>query len=70
MNILTFDIEEWSIEKDYHGGRKAKYAEFDRLLDHILNQLSDHDIKATFFCLGKIALDFPHVIKKNRLSRS
>lgn len=64
MNILTFDIEEWSIEKEYHGGRKEKYTEFDRLLDHILEQLSLHEIKATFFCLGKIAIDFPHVIKK------
>ena len=64
MNILTFDIEEWSIEKEYHGGRKDKYAEFDRLLDHILGRLSECGIKATFFCLGKIASDFPHVIKK------
>lgn len=64
MNILTFDTEEWSIEKEYSGGRKEKYVEFDRLLDNILEQLDEHDIKATFFCLGKIALDFPHVIKK------
>ncbi len=64
MNILTFDIEEWSIEKEYRGGRKDKYAEFDRLLDHILERLSANDIKATFFCLGKIAIDFPDVIKK------
>lgn len=64
MNILTFDIEEWSIEKDYYGGRKEKYVEFDLLLDHILEQLSIYNINATFFCLGKIAIDFPHVIKK------
>lgn len=63
MNILTFDIEEWSIEKEYYD-RKERYAEYDRLLDHILEQLDLHDIKATFFCLGKIALEFPHVIKK------
>lgn len=64
MNILTFDIEEWSFEKEFHGGRNEKYAEFDRLLDHILERLSDKDIKATFFCLGKIAVDFPDVIRK------
>lgn len=64
MNILTFDIEEWSIEKQYSGGRKERYAEYDRLLSHILEQLSVNGIKATFFCLGKIALDFPYVIKK------
>ena len=64
MNILSFDIEEWSLEKDYFGGHKEKYAEYDRLLDHILEHLNTHNIKATFFCLGKIAVDFPYVIKK------
>lgn len=64
MNILSFDIEEWSIEKEYYGGHREKYAEYDRLLDHILGLLGDRGIKATFFCLGKIALDFPEVVKK------
>lgn len=64
MNILTFDIEEWSIEKDFFGGHKEKYAMFDKFLDHILEQLNTYKIHATFFCLGKVALDFPYVIKK------
>lgn len=64
MNILSFDIEEWSIEKEYHGGRSGRYAEYDRLLDRILELLNEREIRATFFCLGKIALDFPDVIKK------
>ena len=64
MNILTFDIEEWTIEKDYHGARKEKYAEFDRILDHILKLLDENNQSATFFCLGKLAINFPHVIKK------
>ena len=29
MNILTFDIEEWYIEKTLHGGREEKYRQFD-----------------------------------------
>lgn len=64
MNILTFDIEEWSLEKDYFGNHKEKYAEFDRILNHILDNLSERSITATFFCLGKIAIDFPYVVKK------
>ena len=64
MNILSFDIEEWSIEKEYHGGRSGHYAEYDRLLDRILELLNARELSATFFCLGKIALDFPDVIKK------
>lgn len=64
MNILTFDIEEWYIEKVYHGGRQEKYAEFDRLLDNILDLLEKEKTKATFFCLGEMAISFPEVIKK------
>ncbi len=64
MNILTFDIEEWVLEEDYFGNRKEKYAEFDRTLDHILELLDKNNQSATFFCLGKLALDFPYVIKK------
>ncbi len=64
MNTLTFDIEEWSLEKDYFGNHKKKYTEFDRILDVILETLAQNDTTATFFCLGKIASDFPHVVKK------
>lgn len=64
MNILSFDIEEWAIEKLYHGGHQDKYAEFDRILDVILETLAQNDTTATFFCLGKIASDFPQVVKK------
>ncbi len=64
MNIITFDIEEWVLEKEYFGNRKEKYVEFDRTLDHILELLEANNQSATFFCLGKIAESFPHVVKK------
>jgi len=64
MNILTFDIEEWYIEKMYHGDRKDRYKEFDEILEQILNLLDEVKAKATFFCLGVLAKDFPYVIKK------
>lgn len=64
MNLLTFDIEEWVLEKEHFGNRKEKYAEFDRTLDHILELLEANNQSATFFCLGKIAESFPHVIRK------
>ena len=63
MNILTFDIEEWYIEKKYHGDRKERYQEFDYYLNSILDLMERRNIKATFFCLGKLATDFPHVVK-------
>ena len=64
MNILSFDIEEWCIEKDFGAGNKEAYAKYDAVLDHILELLNRESITATFFCLGKMATDFPHVIRK------
>ena len=31
MKILTFDTEEWYIEKHFKGGRKEKYRQYDKL---------------------------------------
>ena len=63
MNILTFDIEEWYLEKVYHGSRAYRYELFDNYLGSILDQLEAKDIKATFFCVGGLATDFPKVVK-------
>lgn len=64
MNLLTFDIEEWYIEKTYCGDRKDKYAEYDRYLDAILNKLDERQLKATFFCVGEMGRLFPEIIRK------
>ncbi|MDO4511182.1 MAG: polysaccharide deacetylase family protein [Bacteroidales bacterium] len=64
MKILSFDIEEWYIEKMYHGGRKAEYESFDYYLSEILSCLEQKGAKATFFCVGGMAREFPEVIKK------
>ena len=64
MNILTFDIEEWFLEKAYFGAKESKYAEYDRLLDEILANLQEVGLKGTFFCVGKMATDFPAVVRK------
>ena len=64
MNILTFDIEEWFLEKTLHGGRQEKYAEYDQYLERILDLLHQQNITATFFCLGGMATEFPEVINK------
>ena len=60
MKILTFDIEEWYIEKKFNGGHKEKYQEFDYYLKSILDVLDETSTKATFFCLGKIATNTNH----------
>lgn len=64
MNILTFDIEEWYLEKYHFGNHKEKYKEFDSYLDWILEVLDERGFKGTFFCVGGMASDFPDVVKK------
>lgn len=63
MNILTFDIEEWYVEKAFKGGRTERYAKFDDYLERILELLDETSTKATFFCVGKMATDFPGIVK-------
>ena len=63
-HILTLDIEEWYIEKVFHGGRLERYKLFDRTLDKTLQGLADNGITETFFCVGQMAKFFPEVIKK------
>jgi len=64
MNIISFDIEEWFVEKTVRGDRADKYGECDRYLQSILDKLDERNIKATFFCVGQMGLMFPEVIKR------
>ena len=61
--IMTFDTEEWYIEKAFKGGRREKYKQYDEILDWILKTLEQYHIKATFFCVGELAIQFPEVVK-------
>lgn len=63
MNILTFDIEEWALAKAGGYGTPEKYAEYDTFLNHILDLLDIRGIKATCFCTGLMAKDFPQIVK-------
>lgn len=64
MNILTFDIEEWYLEKMYFGDHAEKYKEFDRYLGEILDTLDERNLKGTFFCVGGLGREFPDVVKR------
>ncbi len=63
MNILTFDIEEWYLEAFLHGGRKFKLDQYDDCFARLMDELDRLGIKATFFCVGKLAKGFPQVVK-------
>lgn len=64
MNILTFDLEEWYTYILYKKG-SPKYFEpiLEKLLNELLFALDREKIQATFFCLGKIARDYPDIIR-------
>lgn len=64
MNILSFDIEEWYLEGILHKGETNNCKYFNDLLEKILSKLNERHVKATFFCLGKMATDFPEVINR------
>lgn len=64
MNILTFDIEEWYLEKMYFGDHTDKYKEYDRSLCEILDILDERNLKGTFFCVGGLGREFPDVVKR------
>ena len=64
MNIVSFDIEEWFLEKHFYGDRREMYYQYDSYLNQILDKLDERQIKATFFCLGGIAREFPQVIEQ------
>ncbi len=66
MKVLTFDIEEWWVYKNYsHYGYAQDYMpRINRYLNEILDLLDEWGSSATFFCLGDVAYNFPEVIKK------
>lgn len=63
MNILSFDIEEWALAKAGGYGTSEKYAEYDAFLNRLLDMLDERGIKATCFCTGLMAKDFPQVVR-------
>ncbi|MDE6005933.1 MAG: polysaccharide deacetylase family protein [Muribaculaceae bacterium] len=63
MNILSFDVEEWYIVKHFLSADPKKYQAYDIMLERILDLLDEHQEKATFFCLGALVKEFPHVVK-------
>lgn len=64
MNIISFDLEEWFIEKEYGGDRYDRYLVYDNYLNRILDMLDEHNIKATFFCVGGLSKNFTKVVRK------
>ena len=69
MNILTFDIEEWfhildndSTKNEQQWGNYESRIRIN--MDRIFRLLEDHNVRATFYCLGWIAKKHPEIIKQ------
>ncbi len=69
MNILTFDIEDWfhildhkstKTEKDWRRYESRMHLNMDR----IFRLLEETQQKATFFCLGWVARQYPDIIQE------
>ena len=69
MHILSFDIEDWFhlLEHDEVRG-ETSWAGLERrlpdMLRRILDLLDETGRKATFFCLGWVAREFPELIRE------
>ena len=68
MRVLTFDIEEWFHLLDHPDVTDSSmWRSFEprlaKNLDRILRLLDTTDIKATFFCLGWVAEEYPDLIR-------
>jgi polysaccharide deacetylase family protein (PEP-CTERM system associated) len=69
MYILTFDIEEWFHILDNESTRtEEQWSCYERRLDQnmelIFELLGRNKQKATFFCLGWVAREYPHIIRR------
>lgn len=69
MNILTFDVEDWFHILDHASTKTIEQwggyeRRLDKNLDRILSILEERKQDATFFCLGWVAREFPHLIRR------
>jgi peptidoglycan-N-acetylglucosamine deacetylase len=68
MHILSFDIEEWFHLLEHEAVRhETSWSSFDRklprMLGRILDLLEETGAKATFFCLGWVAREYPELVR-------
>ncbi|MBI5102988.1 MAG: DUF3473 domain-containing protein [Nitrospirae bacterium] len=70
-NCLAFDIEgfvesnlqSFPIDRKYISRKDEDY-EIEHNVDTVLKLLDEADVKATFFFLGRIGADIPHIVRK------
>jgi polysaccharide deacetylase family protein (PEP-CTERM system associated) len=68
MHVLSFDVEDWFHLLEHDAVRnETSWSSFDRklprMLERILNLLEESGAKATFFCLGWVAREYPELVR-------
>ena len=69
IKVLTFDIEDWfhllGVESTQSPKEWYKFEyRIEKNMDYIFNILERKNLKASFFCLGWVAREFPNLVKK------
>ena len=69
IKVLTFDIEDWfhllGVESTQSPKEWYKFEyRIEKNMDYIFNILEGKNLKASFFCLGWVAREFPNLVKK------
>ena len=69
MQVLTFDVEEWFHLLDHSETRseaqwKNFESRFEQNLERVFSIVSRCEVKATFFCLGWVAEQYPRLVRK------
>jgi polysaccharide deacetylase family protein (PEP-CTERM system associated) len=66
MNFITFDLEDWHQAYALRYGQKnpAVSPYFEKQVDCLLEMLDSFSVKATFFCLGRVAIAKKSVIRR------
>jgi polysaccharide deacetylase family protein (PEP-CTERM system associated) len=66
MNFITFDLEDWHQAYALRYGQKNPPVSpyFEKQVDCLLEILDSFSVKATFFCLGRVAIAKKSVIRK------
>ena len=66
MNFITFDLEDWhqAYALRYGQDNPAVSPYFEKQVDCLLQILDSFSVKATFFCLGRVAVSKKSVIRR------
>ncbi len=69
MNILTFDLEDWfhilDFEETQYPEQWSKFENrIEKNTERILELLERKNVRATFFCLGWVAQQYPKLVQK------